>query len=218
MPDLGLFFWTVTRHYPCFPFFGVELNSLRFPVKGLQCANFFFVVVGLSVSPKDHRTKLKLTFVSAQKICLGQCHHCCYFHMKIELTLPPKADSGWQILIKWVFPCHQAIKANVSCAQASCGLFPDSTCCWCSTGTGWSTYLLDMEEWASPDAPPRWRASHPIRSRLPPRLSWWKKDPKSEVRFCFPPQPWLKLSNHYLLIIITTLHLGGSSKGMLLPP
>ena len=86
-----------------------------------------------------------------------------------------------------------------------------STCCWCNTGTGWSTYLLDIEEWASAAAPPTWSPSRLIRSRLPPRLSWGKKDPKSEVRFCFPPRSWLKLSNHYPWIVITTLCVGGSS-------
>lgn len=83
---------------------------------------------------------------------------------------------------------------------------PGSTCCCCSMGIGCSTYLLDTEEWSSPAAPPVWNPSGPISSRLPPHLSWWKKDHTSEVKFCFLPHSWLKLQSlhtehyHYPLL------------------
>lgn len=91
-------------------------------------------------------------------------------------------------------------------------LVPGSTCCCCSMGTGCSAYLLDIEEWSSPAAPPMWNPSRPIRSRLPPRLSWWKKDLKSEVRFCFLPHPSLKLFNHCTLSTTPPHYPGGSFK------
>lgn len=75
-------------------------------------------------------------------------------------------------------------------------LVPASTCCCCSMGTGCSTYLLDTEEWSSPAAPPRCNPSLPIRSRLPPRLSWRRKDHKREVRFCFLQHPKAVQSLH----------------------